>query len=304
MAHESEFQGDGPVGFIGAGRLGSSLAIAMDRAGYEIIAIHRRSPSKARLSLSSLAGSNVTDRPQQVVEAAKIIFITTPDDVIYDTVNHLDWGPNQAVIHCSGAMPVSLLRKARDQRAAVGGMHPIQTFPTEDSHDSFKGVTFGLESENPKLIDWMQLLSGNLGGRHIELLAHERPAYHASTTMACGLITGLVGLATKMWSSMGRSREDALIALTPLVMATAGHLSELGIPRALTGPYVRGDVETVSKHLHAVSVRGQDMALAYAALALATIPLAIEQGVSDPDSMIDIESMLRTAIAAGLETPN
>ena len=292
-----------PVGFVGAGRLGASLAVATERAGYHVVAVHRRSVGAAKRLAARLVGATPTSRPQDVADTAKIVFVTAPDAAIRETADAIEWRHGQAAVHCAGAMPVSLLEKARTQGAAVGGMHPLQTFPTEESDDRFEGVSFGLESDDPALNEWMQGLAGDLGGRYIVLRPQDRPAYHASAVMACGLMAGLVGLAADMWRTMGRSREEAIAALAPLVVETGRHISNLGIPAALTGPYVRGDVETVAKHLDAVSGRGEDVARAYAALALAALPLAREQGGLEASLEQQIAGMLRTAIAAGTEEP-
>jgi predicted short-subunit dehydrogenase-like oxidoreductase (DUF2520 family) len=297
------FDEDTTVGFVGAGRLGASLAVAMERAGYNVIAVHRRSVEAAKRLAARLEQAIPTSRPQDVADAANIVFVTAPDTAIREAAGAIDWKPGQAAVHCSGAMPVSLLEKAQGQGAAVGGMHPMQTFPTEESDDRFEGVTFGLESDHPALNEWLRRLAADLGGRYMVLRPQDRPAYHASAVMACGLMAGLVGLAAEMWRTMGRSREEATAALAPLVVETGRQISDIGIPAALTGPYVRGDVETVARHLDAVSERGEDVARAYAALALATLPLASEQGGLEAGPEEEIAGMLRTAIAAGTEKP-
>ena len=180
-------------------------------------------------------------------------------------------------------------------------MHPMQTFPTDPSHSGahrLAGVTFAVETESAPLRDWLQSLVRDFGGRYLQLRAEDRPAYHASAVMACGLLAGLVGLSAEMWRQMGRTRAEAITALSPLVSDTAMQIANLGVPGALTGPYVRGDVETVARHLEAVSAQGHDIAHAYAALALAALPLANEQGMLSEEARAEIESMLRKALDA------
>ena len=85
-------------------------------------------------------------------------------------------------------------------------------------------------------------------------------------------------------------------ALTPLVYATAEQIGELGIPAAITGPYVRGDVDTVRAHLKATERRGSEVYRGYAALALAQLPIALEQGNISKEEYATIEALLREAI--------
>ena len=114
--------------------------------------------------------------------------------------------------------------------------------------------------------------------------------------MACGLTAGLTGLAADMWARFGQDRGRGLRALMPLVRGTAAAVERRGIPAALTGPYVRGDVATVKRHLDAVRAQSPDVARAYAALALATLPLAREQGGLTREVEDEMARALRAAL--------
>ena len=281
------------VGFIGAGKLGASLAVAMSRCGYRVGAVHRRSASAADAVASRIPRVTATIDAQQIAGGCGIVFLTTGDAAIEPVVDALDWSSVDAVIHCSGATPVAALSAASHAGAAVGGFHPMQTFPDEHGDSRFEGVTVAIESESSELKAWLTGLADDLGAHHIYLSAEMRPAYHASAVMACGLLAGLVGLAAGMWEGMGLTREDGLRALSPLVSATAEQIGDLGIPAAITGPYVRGDVETVRAHLDATGRRGGDLFRAYAALALAQLPIAREQGNISKEEYATIEALLR-----------
>ena len=284
------------VGFIGAGRLGASLAVAMSRCGYRVEALHRRSASDADAVASRIPGAIATTDAQQIAGECRVVFVTTGDAAIEPVVGALDWSSVDAVIHCSGATPVAALSAASGAGAAVGGFHPMQTFPDEHGDSRFEGVTVAIESESSDLKAWLAGLADDLGAHHIYLTAEMRPAYHASAVMACGLVAGLVGLAAGMWEEMGLTREEGLRALSPLVSATAEQIGDLGIPAAITGPYVRGDVETVRAHLDATGRRGVDPHRAYAGLALAQLPIAREQGNISNEEYATIEALLREVI--------
>src|SRR5690606_6375067 len=78
--------------------------------------------------------------------------------------------------------------------------------------------------------------------------------------------------------SIGADDETADAALLALLGGTLENLREQGIPDALTGPLVRGDIGTVETHVAALS--GQpDLARTYIALARLTLPLLKERGI-------------------------
>ncbi|MDA0232105.1 MAG: DUF2520 domain-containing protein [Chloroflexi bacterium] len=286
------------VGFIGAGRLGSSLAVAMARSGYRVVAVSSRRASHRKWLSDRLAEAKVVAEPQEVADAAEVIFITTSDGAISLVSDSVTWRTGQAVLHCSGAASLDLLNSPALAGAATGGIHPMQTFPAPDA-----GVTFGIESESPWLQTWLEALAKALGGRPIQITAEQRPAYHAAAVMACGLLAGLTGLAAEVWASSGGvSRAEAISSLAPLVKTTANSIQEKGLPEALTGPYVRGDLTTVRAHIEASSAVSAEHGAAYAALALAALHLAREQGALSADAEAGIREMLKSALLARCET--
>jgi predicted short-subunit dehydrogenase-like oxidoreductase (DUF2520 family) len=291
------FDKSSAVGFIGAGRLGSSMAVAMRRAGYAVTAVSSRRHEQRAWLQERLPDALVTDRPQAVADAATIIFITTPDGAIEATAASVNWRPGQAVVHCSGAVPLDALRSAEGARAFTGGIHPAQTFPSRDAAESFRGIPFGIEAAEPHLESWLDRLAQDLGGSPVFINAGMRSAYHASVVMACGLIAGMTGLAAEVWASTGAlNRGEAVRSLSPIVSSTARWIGEKGLPAAMTGPYVRGDEETVARHIEAVSAVSPEIGAAYAAVALASLGIAREQGGLDEKTYQNIKSNLLTAL--------
>lgn len=292
-----------PVAVIAAWRLGSSISSAMLRAGYNVAAISsRRADHRDWLSANlagditgQLAGPVITEKAQTAADLATIVFITGPDFAIEEICAQIIWRDDQAVIHCAGVLPLSALDSATAKHASAGGFHPLQTFPSPDSSERLKDVSFAIEATRPILLQWLKTLATDLGGTSIEIASGQRATYHASAVMACGLLAGLVGLAAEMWEPLGVSRTDALKRLVPLLRSTIDALDEKGLPSAITGPYVRGDVETIKSHLEATDRKSPETGRAYAALALASLHIARDQGgLSDEDFEL-IKRMLSPA---------
>lgn len=285
------------IGFVDAGRLGASLAKALGTAGFPVVAVSRRSRPDA-VSLAARIGGDAfgTDDPVEVVAGADIVFLTCVDDRIAELARTLAFRPDQVVLHCSGATPVSALGPAAEAGAHIGGFHPLQTFPDENGEDRFRGVTFGVESDDASLLAWLERLATRLGGTAVRLDAASRPLYHASAVMVGPLTSALAGLAGELWQSLGVDRAAGIRALAPLLVATANHVSEHGIPAALTGPYARGDVEPVRSHVEALDAFRPETLHAYAALALAQLPIAAERGNIPEDRMRELRTLLEEAL--------
>ncbi|MDR1799708.1 MAG: NAD(P)-binding domain-containing protein, partial [Bifidobacteriaceae bacterium] len=93
------------LGVIGFGRVGAALASALHAAGHPVAAITARSEAARERAEVTLPGTPVMS-PQEVAQAAGLVFVTVPDDAIGPTVAELAgvWRPGQVVAHASGAL--------------------------------------------------------------------------------------------------------------------------------------------------------------------------------------------------------
>ena len=66
--------------------------------------------------------------------------------------------------------------------------------------------------------------------------------------------------------------------LIPLVQSTLNEICEKGLPKSLTGPYVRGDYNTVKLHTNALQNFDPEIAMAYSSIAMSSLRIAKEQG--------------------------
>jgi predicted short-subunit dehydrogenase-like oxidoreductase (DUF2520 family) len=280
------------IAVVAAGRLGSSLAIAMAEAGYNVASVSSRRSDHRDWLNSRIGDAIAVESAQTATNMANIVFITAPDAAIEEICSIIEWRSHQAVIHCAGVLPLSVIDSAQGSGAETAGFHPLQTFPSPESSDRLRDVSFATEAEKPELRTWLDTLATDLGGSSFPIVSSQRAAYHASAVMACGLLAGLTGLAAEMWEPLGIARADALQRLIPLLKATIDALDEKGLPSAITGPFVRGDVDTISTHLLATSANSSDTGKAYAALALATLHMAKEQGGLSDSAFENIKSVL------------
>ena len=117
-----------------------------------------------------------------------------------------------------------------------------------------------------------------LGGNPIFLRPQDKPLYHASIVMMGGLLSGMVGAVADLWQHFGIGRADAVKALTPIIQGNVTALNAMGVPGAIAGPYARGDIGTVRKHLDAIKASAPDILPVYCEMARAGLPYAVEKG--------------------------
>jgi predicted short-subunit dehydrogenase-like oxidoreductase (DUF2520 family) len=251
--------------------------MALAASGYDVALVASRSFESARRLAGRIKGCSAVNDPQAVVDGSDLIFVTTPDDAIAPVVESLRWRRSVSVVHTSGAEPASVLSSAAEQGAAIGSLHPLQTFASLDAPPAMDGIVYAVEADG-ELRDLLMRLVSDLGGRTVELRPEDRALYHASAVLVSNFNVTLMKLASDLWLRFGWERRDAVRALLPLLEGTVKNIEALGVPAALTGPVARGDATTVERHLEALAAAAPEVADIYRALSEQTILVALAKG--------------------------
>jgi len=281
------------LGFIGAGTVGTALAVRLSSKGYQVIAVSSRSQTSARKLAQAVSGCHAFNNNQGVADTAELIFVTTPDDTIVSVVSEIQWHRGQSVVHCSGALSTDILESAKKPGAQVGAFHPLQTFAgVKQAIENIPGSTFAVEAEEP-LLSTLKDIATALDGHWIELKANDKVAYHAAAVIACNYLVTLVKLATDLWQSFNIPQSQATQALLPLIRGTIHNIDTVGIPQCLTGPIARGDIETIKKHLDALQKVAPALLSTYQELGLQTIPVALAKGRINQHQAEELQAILK-----------
>ena len=278
VKNQNEERAATKLGFIGAGVVGTALALRLHEKGYPVVAVASRSESSAEKLADAVSGCQAYKSKQVVADVSDLVLITTPDDNIPEVVLELSWRAGQSVIHCSGVDSLDVLQKAKDDGAYVGGFHPLQTFASlAKAIENIPGSTFALEAEEP-LLSILKGMTEALEGNYVVLGLGDKPLYHAAAVIACNYTVTLMKMATDLWRTFGVSPDEATKAIMPLLHGTINNIENVGLPNCLTGPIARGDVGTVLKHLEAMEERVPDVIGPYCEMGLQTIPVALSKG--------------------------
>ncbi len=271
------------IGFIGVGRVGSALAILMQRAGYNIVAVASRH-AEHHATLAAMLDNPQLRRasPTEVFAAADLTFITTPDDVIAPlagSIGRAGLGLGKAVVHTSGALSSAALSGVREHGALVGSLHPLQAFASvELALIRLPGSSFAIEGD-ATLIPALTRIAVDVGGTPMLIRSQDKTLYHAAVVLAANYSVTLAALGAQLLAAIGIDSEAGLAALLPLLRGNIENMEQLGLPAALTGPIARGDSGTVARHLQALDATNTDIASLYRELGLLTLPLAQGKGL-------------------------
>ena len=267
---------------VGCGKVGRALGKFLTAAGYRAAGFAGRSLSSARETAKLAQSEHYSDIPWEVTRDADIVFITTPDGAIKGTCDSIarnnGISNNAIVLHCSGALPSTILSAAKFHGAYSGSMHPLQSFASADyEHNPFRGIIIAVEGDQ-EAVQAAKEIASDLGATAVTLLTEAKTLYHASAVVASNYLVTLLDLAFRLINTAGIAGKDAFKVLKPLIDGTLANIEEVGMPTALTGPIVRGDVETVAKHVKEIGSKNPELLALYKNLGFHTIAIAKAKG--------------------------
>lgn len=274
------------VGIISAGRVGTALGVALERAEHVVVACSAISDKSRRLAESRLPDTRILSVPD-VADCAELLLLTVPDAELPGLVGGLAATgavrPGTIVVHTSGANGVAVLEPLAAQGCVPLAIHPAMTFTGADDDVVRLGETcFGVTAAD-EIGDMIgQSLVLEIGGEPFRVREGMRTLYHAALAHAGNHLVTLVADALDALRTALRGDEllgQELIGdrpgglperiIAPLARAALENTLARG-QSALTGPVARGDGDAIAAHLQAIEHLAPGLARSYHANSLRT----------------------------------
>lgn len=258
------------VGVVSAGRVGTALGEALEKAGHVVGAVVARSDDARARVARRLPDSQILDL-DAVVARSELLLIAVPDAVLPQVIADIEatgaLRPNTLVAHTAGALGVAVLDPLTRLGALPLALHPAMTFVggPEDT-TRLNQACFGVTAADEVGYAIAASLVLEMGGEPVRIAEADRVLYHAALAHGANHLVTLIcdavrALDAAIGGREGTGRASATVdgtdtrlaerILGPLVGAALGNALELG-PDALTGPVARGDAAAVRRHLDAL----------------------------------------------------
>jgi len=238
--------------FIGAGRLGTTLALALSQSGLSIpIFFSKEFPENKTDNLSDTRF--VKELTEENIENSDVLIITVPDAQIEVVKNQLEFFDinwhNKLVLHTSGCLSSIELNSLNIKGAQVGSIHPMQSFDKVFlPKEIFKGVVFAVEGDE-KIIIFAQSIAELLNANLIKLNPEDKILYHIAAVASSNFIVALLDYINQMYRKLGFGEEKIRELILPIINQTLKNFQRSESKDILTGPLKRNDFITIEKHV-------------------------------------------------------
>ena len=275
------------VFILGAGRAGRSLARALRAGGVQVAGLHGRNADPAE---GITAGP-----PPKSLGSATCVLVTVRDAQLegaLETLTTAAIAPAAIVLHASGSVDPSGLGALRRAGHACGTFHPLVALSDpEHAPQTLRGAWIGIDGD-PEARTVSERLAAAVAANVLYIPLGEKARYHAAAVFASNFPTVLMCLAEELLREVGIAPDVARRALHPLFASAVENLRGGSGAGALTGPIVRGDADTIARHLDALRAH-PDTLDAYRALSRAALRWVREGGTTVDGRLEEIERLLR-----------
>lgn len=271
-AHERVF-------IVGAGRAGLGLVRAFATSGVRVLGIHGQHTSARHPRVT--AGTIPA-----IIGDAGVVLLAVQDAALEAALDEVLAAPlasRSVILSVSGSAEDATLAPARARGHPAGTFHPLLPLADPDRAPRlFRGGWVGVGGD-ARAEAVARALAARLGAHVLRIPDATRARYHAAAVFASNFPTVLAATAGRLLAESGVPEEEAWGAVRGLLAAASSNVAVHGPTAALTGPVVRGDADTVRRHVKAL---GDDrVALdAYRALTRAAVEMA-RAGHVDPAAL-------------------
>lgn len=290
-------RGGGPrlrVGVVSAGRVGAVLGAALSRAGHEVVAVSAVSDASLRRAEELLPAAPVRP-PDEVADAADLIVLAVPDDVLPGLVRGLvatgSLRSGQILLHTCGAHGAAVLEPAAELGVLTLALHPAMTFTgrAEDVERLATACVAVTAPEDEAAWNVGEVLALELGGEPVRVPERSRRLYHAALSHGANHLITLVNESADLLREAGIEIPERVLA--PILSASLDNALRFG-DRGLTGPVSRGDLGTIRAHLGALRDTAPEMVAGYVAMARRTADRAEKAGLLDARTASEVHEAL------------
>lgn len=278
---------------MGAGRVGTALAVLLQRAGHDVTAVAGRGATGARAA-EYLPGVPVLAEREASL-AGELVVLAVPDDAVEPTAIRLAEASalrqGAWVAHVSGALGLDVLTAVLAAGARRVAIHPLQTVPDVGSAlERIPGSAMAVTADDEEGAALGEQLALDVGARPFRLADERRPLYHAAAVFASNYLVTVAGVAEDLLREAGVA--DPAEVLMPLARASVDNVGRMGPAGALTGPAVRGDAGTVARNLQALGAAAPRAVPGYIELCRLALDLGERGGRLSSERRAAVEEVL------------
>lgn len=226
---------------VGSGRIANHLGRRLKAKGLPVSMVVGRSPEGVKVLADGIGASGVTGW-ENLASDADWIILAVRDDVIAEVGEAIrPYAGDALVTHTSGGTPGTVLAPFFER---YGVFYPLQSFSHERT-PVWSKIPFCVDASSSEDVLFLKKIAKTIGNLVYRVDDEQRALLHVAAVFANNFANHCFAIAERLLDE----KELPFEMLHPLMEETLMKALNDSPIRMQTGPAVRGDQETVNRHL-------------------------------------------------------
>ncbi|HUS87687.1 MAG TPA: DUF2520 domain-containing protein [Bacteroidales bacterium] len=235
----------GKIIIIGAGKVGTSLALLLDRTGYSVVHV---------ISATAESAANLASRFNCTYSTAltvngnpDFIMVSVPDQSLKKVLEQIEPSNQETlVIHTAGSYSLDQFPENANYRRGI--LYPLQTF-TSGRQAKLQTIPLFIEGDSDSTMKILKKLASDISDQVYSIGFEMRQKLHLAAVFVSNFVNHMYYAGEKILTETGLP----LTVLEPLINETFRKAMAMGPWESQTGPAIRNDNSTIEKHLDLLS---------------------------------------------------
>ncbi len=221
---------------IGSGNVAQHLLKVLEQTPeIELVQAFARHPESL---FHLLPKEKITNDYSQLKEV-DVYIISVSDNAIAEVSEQLPF-KNRLVVHTSGSSDITVLTSKNRK----GVFYPLQTFSKNKDVD-FTEIPICLEAENKADYQTLETLAKSISKKVYSISSEQRKSLHVAAVFVSNFVNHMYVIGNEICTENNVPFE----VLQPLIKEVANKIETLSPKEAQTGPALRHDTKTITKHI-------------------------------------------------------
>lgn len=239
------------VVIVGAGNTGTVLGRLIKQSGHQIRQVISRTAENARLLADELECSYGTIEDTQFFEAD--LYIICLADYAMNNIENMTALKGKFIVHTAGSLSIDSLQPFSDK---YGVLYPLQSL--SKYIDRVPEIPLMVDGNTPETLEIISDFAKSLTTTVTHANDKQRMSYHIAAVFGANFANHMFALA-----EIYCQRESIEFKnLKPIIQELHLRINEFSPFLTQTGPAIRNDVFTITKHLNALN-RFEDLKYMY-----------------------------------------
>ncbi|MFT7249292.1 MAG: putative short-subunit dehydrogenase-like oxidoreductase (DUF2520 family) [Psychromonas sp.] len=235
------------VSMIGSGNIAWHLTHVLEENGVRVAELSLRNKANAASIIGYLYDVQIKTDLDFSHSPSSVFILAVSDNAVKKVAEEIILPPNAILVHTSGSLGLNVLlgTLVKNISAKIGVFYPLMTF-TKGIKVDFRDVPMCIEGDDESSYKVLNMMAYLISENVQVVSSHQRSVLHVAAVFACNFTNHLWALSKEIAEEEDLDFE----ILKPLIQETfvkgmkASHPSQVQ-----TGPAIRDDNETISKHL-------------------------------------------------------